>query len=394
MILSDMRLVVRDILHISSADISDTDLNSIFNDGYKDIAVKTLCIERTETLTTTIGSPVVAASGFKSFFIQQAGLAAQSAVFYPTVSGDDGRYVTISGSFSNSGLQEIIGRTTDSDRKHFFVRFPQISIQVASTILSSTLSLNGTGSSLNVSATIYGNDEDDAVAPVDNADAVSKTKTSASIPWSITAWSSGYNASPDLSLILQEIVNRAGRQENDALMLMVEGSGTYNKYISFTTFDFGSMFPKLDVSWLPPASNDLKTIPKVDPRNVGHRTLNSDDEPQSWFPWGEGKILIEPISDEYQYYLTHYYADYPSAAMSADTDTPSDLPDEFHECLTDYALYAVCLKLKRWNQAAIHYNRYIVNLKKRYREYMIRKAESRNLRRLPRKVNLVASGRQ
>jgi hypothetical protein len=45
--------------------ITDADILNAFNDAYKDIAVKTLCIERTETLTTTKGSPLIATSGIK-----------------------------------------------------------------------------------------------------------------------------------------------------------------------------------------------------------------------------------------------------------------------------------------------------------------------------------------
>ncbi len=123
----------------------------------------------------------------------------------------------------------------------------------------------------------------------------------------------------------------------------------------------------------------------------------SGNYPKYWFQWGQ-YLVIEPIPDD-TFDIVVYSSTFPDTAMNADeiivgdlTDTPQYLPLEFQPCIKDFAYYVLYLKLKKWKQTARYYNIYIGNLKKRYKEYMERKAEKRAIHRIP--DNVIYSGGQ
>ena len=120
---------------------------------------------------------------------------------------------------------------------------------------------------------------------------------------------------------------------------------------------------------------------KVDPRILGHVNVSDNSYPKYWYQWGD-KIIIEPVPDD-EYPLVLYLSDYPHDPMVLNSDTPVELPDEFHSCVVDFALWVLALKLKRWRQAAGYYNIYIRNLKIRQAAYMKRKAEQRAIHSIP-----------
>jgi len=81
------------------------------------------------------------------------------------------------------------------------------------------------------SLTIYGEASDNA-APFTNTSQIlsSRTPTALSIPWSPASWTEQGAAAqaqqtPDLSALIQEIVNRPGWQSGNALVLMLTGEG-------------------------------------------------------------------------------------------------------------------------------------------------------------------------
>ncbi len=104
--------------------------------------------------------------------------------------------------------------------------------------------------------------------------------------------------------------------------------------------------------------------------------------PQVWFPWG-GFIVIGPVPDVAAYSLNVYAACYPAAAMSADTDTPSDLPAEFHECVEMFVEAFGCLKLRRWGDFAAAYNRYVGEVQARKFEYVLSHPDPRQAGAVP-----------
>lgn len=132
-----------------------------------------------------------------------------------------------------------------------------------------------------------------------------------------------------------------------------------------------------DVIWEDSVEEDLINIgiPCILPTNVGTTKLRSI-YPRSWFPWGS-YIYIQPKPTA-RYQLKLYVADWPDAAMALSADTPEDLPEEFHACVVDFALYVLAAKFRRWGKMAGFYNRYIYNLTKAKYEYAKRRAERRS----------------
>lgn len=125
---------------------------------------------------------------------------------------------------------------------------------------------------------------------------------------------------------------------------------------------------------------------EVLPTTVGHVPINGYS-PQYWFQWGD-YIYIEPAPDVATYDLYLYASLYPAAVLSSDSDTPSSVPEEFHEEILNFATAYSCLKLKRWGDAAFFYNKYIANIQKKKMDYMKRFVEPRTIKELPDSVTV------
>lgn len=120
------------------------------------------------------------------------------------------------------------------------------------------------------------------------------------------------------------------------------------------------------------------------PQTLGHVTINGYT-PQYWFQWGD-ILVIEPLPDVATYDLYVYASCYPSAVLSGDSDTASCVPAEFHECILMFATSFACLKLKRWGDAAMFYNKYIESVQSKKAEYVSKYTEVRQLHDIPANV--------
>jgi len=126
------------------------------------------------------------------------------------------------------------------------------------------------------------------------------------------------------------------------------------------------------------------------PQTIGHMAIDGNT-PQFWFQWGD-YLFVEPITDAATYDLEVYAACYPAAAMALDGDTPANLPTEFHEDVYFFTLAFAALKLKRWNDAANAYNRYIISVQRKRDEYIAKYPEGRLVHELPEIVTREKSG--
>jgi hypothetical protein len=122
------------------------------------------------------------------------------------------------------------------------------------------------------------------------------------------------------------------------------------------------------------------------PQTVGHSGIN-DNTPQYWFQWGD-YLVVEPLPDVGTYDLAVYASCLPSAVISSDSGTPSNLPDEFHESVFLFALAFSCLKLKRWGDFANSYNRYIFDVQRKKNEYITKYPDGRYAHELPNNVTM------
>lgn len=115
-------------------------------------------------------------------------------------------------------------------------------IPQGSTIVSAILRLTAsdTVTAGTVNAIIYGHDVDTAAAFSTYADFMARPRTSASVAHAaVAAWTAGtaYD-SPDISTILQEIVNRPGWQNGNAMVFFIENNlSTLGAYREFAAYD-------------------------------------------------------------------------------------------------------------------------------------------------------------
>jgi hypothetical protein len=156
----------------------------------------------------------------------------------PTFSGqvsqssDDAREITAGTGIhtvNNTGVGTNIGQAGVGTNFLVFLRFQNVTIPQGTTISAATFSPNFTSASNTGSATINGEAADDSATSTTTANSISsRSKTTASASWNVgTVASTGFQVSPDISSVIQEIVNRGGWASGNALSLLISvGSGS------------------------------------------------------------------------------------------------------------------------------------------------------------------------
>ena len=131
-------------------------------------------------------------------------------------------------------------------------RFQDVQIPQGTTISNATITVNSYNAQSNSSVvTIYGEDIDDSPGMTSSDDNITdRTKTSANEDWTCNNW--GYDVdytTPDISDIIQEIVNRSNWVAGNDITIIIEPkSGSDNKRV--TSRDYStSNAPTLDVSF-------------------------------------------------------------------------------------------------------------------------------------------------
>ena len=154
------------------------------------------------------------------------------------------------------------------------------------------------------------------------------------------------------------------------------------KIISFaeiTALNFGIKITKVEYK---SGTTDGGTgMMAILPQAVGHIPINGNS-PQYWFQWGE-HLVIEPLPDIATYDLYVYMSFTPLAIISSESGTPVLLPIEFHECVYLFTLAFAALKLRRWGDAAMAYNKYIMSVQQKRAEYITRYPDYRSSHELP-----------
>ena len=172
--------------------------------------------------------------------------------------------VTISVSSTNDDAEETIGSGTvdlSSDDLDFrstdicAVRF-KLDVSRGATIDSAVINFTAKGNSAGANTlTFTAQTSNDASAfGASNRNLSARNMTSASVSWSPGAWTDGQTyPSPDLSALVQEVVNRSGWNPNQHLVIKVTAS-TANKRAA-RTYDYNgnnSQSPQLLVSYQEP----------------------------------------------------------------------------------------------------------------------------------------------
>ena len=132
--------------------------------------------------------------------------------------------------YTNSSDIELVYDSYNNGNQTVGLRFTGLNIPQGVTINSAyvefTVDESQTGT---CNLTIKGHDTDNSSAFTTSAYSVSsRSTTNTSVNWTPSGWSSvgSKQQSPDLSAIVQEIVNRSGFSSSSAISLVVTGSGT------------------------------------------------------------------------------------------------------------------------------------------------------------------------
>jgi hypothetical protein len=125
---------------------------------------------------------------------------------------------------------------------------------------------------------------------------------------------------------------------------------------------------------------------KILPHALGHIPTQGNF-PQFWFPWGD-RLVIDPAPDVGTYDLCAYSSCLPAAALALDTDVPSNLPVEFHECVFMYAAAMANLKYRAWGRFVEDYNDYIREVQRRRFEYIKKIPDGETIRKVPDSVEV------
>ena len=138
-----------------------------------------------------------------------------------------------------------------------YFRFQTVDIPQGASIVSAKLQLafhsdsNGVGNTVD----IYGNDTDDASAPTSLSDFQGKTKTTEKVTWTIpSGMSSGtYYDTPDITDVVQEVVDRSGWAANNDMMFILPSTSmnsSTNWMTQFRSYNYGGSFkPKLVIEY-------------------------------------------------------------------------------------------------------------------------------------------------
>ena len=105
-----------------------------------------------------------------------------------------------------------------------FFRFLSVAVPQGATILAATFTITGmSGSADTVNFNVYANLENDASAPLDQDEGYALSRTTAHVPWSsVPHFSDSVEYSPaDIKDVIQEIVDQAGWESGNALMILL-----------------------------------------------------------------------------------------------------------------------------------------------------------------------------
>lgn len=175
-----------------------------------------------------------------------------------SASADDA-YQASSGTMYTSSTNH----TTSSTGRYFGHRFLNVTIPAGSTINSATLQIYvGNATYDDIHFTITGEDIDDAPEFTSTAyDISDRIDTAASVNWDADGVGSGWQSSPDLATIIQEIVDRPSwASGNDIVVIAVTTTGINidERMWEFSGNVYGA---KLDIDYTPPAGGT--SIPVV-----------------------------------------------------------------------------------------------------------------------------------
>lgn len=188
-----------------------------------------------------------------------------STVSAPT---DDTEEYTPGGGVSlNSSDLELIRDLSTPTNQVVGLRFPSVAIPSGAHVIGASIQFacdetNGTATSL----TIQGFAADNVTSFLTNSfDVSSRSRTTASVAWNPSAWlvigeAGAPERTPDLTAVVQEIVNRPGWSQNNAMGFVITGNGTRTAVAYEGTNPAG--VASLSIQWTTTSTNE-QDIPRT-----------------------------------------------------------------------------------------------------------------------------------
>lgn len=157
-----------------------------------------------------------------------------------------------------SRWNQIYSNTANSRRVGSGMRFTNVAIPAGAQIVSATLQLFAGSSTRNaIDATLYGQAADSAGDFTTNTllfNTTQRPRTGAGVAWTGALTFNVFNTSPDLTSIVQEIVNRPGWVSGNPLVVLALGDLATAATLQSSSFDRSStQAPKLVISYADPA---------------------------------------------------------------------------------------------------------------------------------------------
>jgi hypothetical protein len=184
---------------------------------------------------------------------------------YDMGAGTDDGYAWSTSSFDNTSTTMPLGYSWDQDY-HFF-RYPSLPIGDNATITNAYIKFTAASTTAGMTTThnIWCSDEDDAAAPTSKADLTGRPDTIAATAWpALGTWNSGSKYdTPNFASSVQEVVDRTGWEEDNAIMVVIRTSGASGA-VNIYTYNHSepTYRPKLYLEWNEPI-NDFGEIDDV-----------------------------------------------------------------------------------------------------------------------------------
>jgi hypothetical protein len=172
----------------------------------------------------------------------------------PTTSTHDGDWNA--GGAYNTAIDFISVGQASSLSYHGWILFPALTVPQGITITSAYLTVKAystptTGTLSDIRTKIFANDVDDAAVPTSAANADAKSLTTASVDWDPATFAANtIYQSPDITAVIQEVIDRPGWASGNDLMILWKNDGTLSDSRLLTySVDSGGVVALLTVNY-------------------------------------------------------------------------------------------------------------------------------------------------
>lgn len=131
-------------------------------------------------------------------------------------------------------------------------RLTNVAVPKGADIIAATIQIWASGGALDdANIDIHAEDVDDAANFIDTADVMSRDRTAASVAWVENGLNGGrFQTSPDISAVIQEVVDRGSWASGNALVILLKGKSDISKSLvtsSHLNADIEAL--KLDITY-------------------------------------------------------------------------------------------------------------------------------------------------